>query len=81
MMMEKQYIGQCELSSMTICYYVIKQGNYYGVELLETQDEKLTCTSELISEVQETALSLAEKLLKNNVTSTTLIDIIDDHIN
>ena len=78
MIMEKQYVGQCEISNMTICYYMIRQGNDYGVELLETQDNKLTCTSELISEVEETAQAFVQKLFRNSVTSTTLTAIIDD---
>lgn len=80
MLMEKQYIGQCEIPNMTIRYYMIKQGTYYGVELVEEQRGKLICMSELISEVAEVALSLAEKLFKNNVTTVTLTDIIDDWI-
>lgn len=81
MLMEKQYIGQCQIPNKTIRYYMIKQGTYYGVELVEEQRDKLICMSELITEVAETAFSLAEKLFKNTVTTTTLADIIDDWTN
>ncbi len=81
MLMEKQYIGQYQIPNKTIRYYMVKQGTYYGVELVEEQRDKLICMSELITEVAEIALSLAEKLFKNGVTITTLTDIIDDWIN
>ncbi len=79
MMIEKQLIGEQNVDGYKIWYYFIRKSNIYGIELAQETDNKLICTSELISEVKEDAKTFADKIFRNSVTPTTLYEIIDDY--
>lgn len=80
MLFEKHLLGEQFLEGLQIKYYTIHKNTYFGVAIEEYQTDSILCHHEYFTDDQGEAYRIGNQMKDGLVTSTTMVNIIDDAI-
>ena len=80
MVIKKQYIGKYDGLNEPTHYYMIQNDLYYGIELIQGNDQTATSTCEWISDNEEQTFEFIQLLCKHGASPIHLSELIDNYM-